>query len=64
MNEWHLIFWIGAAVYIGSGLVFCLFGSGQVQKWNYLEKEETKKEGLENPAFEIPVETMEHNTKV
>ncbi|GJQ72409.1 hypothetical protein Trydic_g3490 [Trypoxylus dichotomus] len=64
MNEWQLIFWIGAAVYIGSGFVFCIFGSGQIQEWNYIEKENLQKEGLENPAFENVLETTEHNTKV
>ncbi|KAI4456599.1 solute carrier family 17 [Holotrichia oblita] len=64
MNEWQLIFWIGAAVYIGSGIVFCIFGSGQIQTWNYVEKAELPKEGLENPAFENANETTEHNTKV
>lgn len=64
MNEWQLIFWIGAAVYIGSGIVFCIFGSGQIQHWNYIENNGLQKEGLENPAFENPTEPTEHNTKV
>lgn len=64
MNEWQLIFWIGASVYIGSGIMFCLFGSGQTQDWNYVEGKTLPNEGLENPAFESANEITEHNTKV
>lgn len=34
MDEWQYIFGIGAMVYIIPGIVFILFGSGEVQKWN------------------------------
>ncbi|XP_055598417.1 sialin-like [Uranotaenia lowii] len=34
MDEWQYIFGIGAAAYILPALVFVIFGSGAVQKWN------------------------------
>lgn len=34
MDEWQYIFGIGAMVYIIPALIFMLFGSGEVQKWN------------------------------
>lgn len=42
---------MGAAVYIGCAIVYCLFGSGVEQKWNKIEQKENK-DGIENPAFE------------
>lgn len=40
MDEWQYIFMIGAAVYITPGIIFMLFGSGEVQKWNQREEKE------------------------
>uniref|UniRef100_A0A182NQ00 Major facilitator superfamily (MFS) profile domain-containing protein n=1 Tax=Anopheles dirus TaxID=7168 RepID=A0A182NQ00_9DIPT len=34
MSEWQYVFMIGAAAYIVPALIFVVFGSGQVQKWN------------------------------
>uniref|UniRef100_A0A182K207 Major facilitator superfamily (MFS) profile domain-containing protein n=1 Tax=Anopheles christyi TaxID=43041 RepID=A0A182K207_9DIPT len=34
MEEWQYVFMIGAAAYIVPALIFVIFGSGQVQKWN------------------------------
>ncbi|KFB47840.1 hypothetical protein ZHAS_00015886 [Anopheles sinensis] len=34
MDEWKYVFMIGATAYIIPALVFVVFGSGQVQKWN------------------------------
>lgn len=64
LQEWHTIFWIGASVYIASGIIFIVFGTGETQPWNNAEKEEERKdekglEGVENPAFESA-----ENTKV
>ncbi|XP_050301269.1 sialin-like isoform X2 [Anthonomus grandis grandis] len=57
LNEWHTIFYIGAAVYIGCGIIFIIFGSAEIQPWNFTEEEqnfETPKveEGVDNVAFE------------
>ncbi|XP_017779301.1 PREDICTED: sialin [Nicrophorus vespilloides] len=74
LYEWHLIFWVGAAVYICCGLVFCLFGSGEVQQWNAVvepqdpESEEkstaTKATGIVNDAYIPHPEADSENTKV
>lgn len=57
MAEWRIIFIIGATVYIASGIVFCIFGSGDIQPWNNIAEDEVKKEshesqGHENQAFD------------
>lgn len=46
-------------VYIVTGLIFCLFGSADLQSWNDLEsssssdlEKETEKEGVPNPGFD------------
>nr|XP_022916487.1 sialin-like [Onthophagus taurus] len=63
LDEWHIIFWIGASVYIGSGVVFCLLGSGQIQPWNYVKCIPPQKSGVDNPAF-AENDAKEDNTKV
>lgn len=34
MDEWQYVFGIGALVYIIPAIIFIIFGSGEVQKWN------------------------------
>ncbi|EDS26083.1 sodium-dependent phosphate transporter [Culex quinquefasciatus] len=34
MYEWRNVFLISAAIYVVSGTIFIIFGSGKVQKWN------------------------------
>lgn len=34
MDQWQYIFGIGALVYIVPGIIFIMFGSGDVQSWN------------------------------
>lgn len=64
MAEWHKIFYVGATVYLASGVVFCAMGTGKTQPWNNLEvkkgKDEKAPEGLDNKAFD----QVEENTKV
>ncbi|XP_055625542.1 sialin-like [Toxorhynchites rutilus septentrionalis] len=52
MQEWQYVFAIGAAAYIVPALVFILFGSGMVQKWNEPEQsnEPSKKAIAERQA--------------
>lgn len=58
LHEWHLIFSIGAIVYIACGIVFCVFGSGEVQPWNDKEalsdgqQVQNEMNGIENKAFD------------
>jgi MFS transporter, ACS family, solute carrier family 17 (sodium-dependent inorganic phosphate cotransporter), other len=51
LDEWQNIFFIGAIVYIAPAIIFMLFGSGEVQKWN--QREEKK-----------DVESEEHATRL
>jgi ACS family sodium-dependent inorganic phosphate cotransporter len=34
LSEWRLIFWIVAGVYVVTTIIFVIFASGDVQKWN------------------------------
>ncbi|KAL1518097.1 hypothetical protein ABEB36_001772 [Hypothenemus hampei] len=54
LSEWHLIFFIGAAVYIGCGIIFIIFGSGEIQTWNYPDDAVKKQNisGFKNHAFD------------
>lgn len=51
--QWRIVFWILFATYLGGGLVFSIFGSGELQSWNNPEKNESatnKEPNLENGA--------------
>ncbi|GFU64205.1 putative inorganic phosphate cotransporter [Trichonephila clavipes] len=37
LGEWHSVFWITFAVVLSSGFVFIVFGSAEVQPWNFPE---------------------------
>ncbi|GFS32385.1 uncharacterized protein NPIL_486751, partial [Nephila pilipes] len=37
--EWHSVFWISLAVVGSSGFIFIIFGSAEVQPWNFPEGE-------------------------
>ncbi|KAB0792864.1 hypothetical protein PPYR_14823 [Photinus pyralis] len=50
LKEWHIIFAIGASVYISTGIVFCIFGSGDQQPWNQIDTKQV--EGVDNAAFD------------
>ncbi|XP_058830779.1 sialin-like [Topomyia yanbarensis] len=39
--EWKYVFLISAGIYIVSGLIFMVFGSGKVQKWNEIKPKST-----------------------
>ncbi|XP_071636807.1 sialin isoform X1 [Temnothorax longispinosus] len=47
IDRWQILFWIGAAVCIGSMVVFLFGGSGNIQKWNELRPLEGPKENVE-----------------
>ncbi|XP_017779299.1 PREDICTED: sialin-like [Nicrophorus vespilloides] len=34
LSEWHIVFWLGASIYMGCAIIFSFFGSGDVQPWN------------------------------
>nr|CAH7725017.1 unnamed protein product [Callosobruchus chinensis] len=64
LHEWHIIFYIGSSVYIGSGIIFWIFGSGDIQTWNDAEEIENKREvaGIENVGFD-DVEIVNNDRK-
>ncbi|KAJ8946324.1 hypothetical protein NQ318_004213 [Aromia moschata] len=37
-NQWKIIFYMTASIYVVASLIFALFGSGEVQSWNDEEK--------------------------
>ncbi|XP_063709262.1 sialin-like [Culicoides brevitarsis] len=41
-EQWSKIFWIGGGVYIIPAIIFMIFGSGEVQKWNDLSESREK----------------------
>lgn len=42
IEQWTKVFFIGAAAYIGPAIIFAIFGSGKVQKWNESKDKVTK----------------------
>lgn len=34
MEEWRIMFWISAVVFISATILFWLFGSAEIQPWN------------------------------
>lgn len=61
LHEWHIIFYIGSSVYVASAIIFCIFGTGDTQPWNNIEKEQKKSiDGIENIAFD-GIETQTNN---
>ncbi|GFU17322.1 hypothetical protein NPIL_486321 [Nephila pilipes] len=43
LEEWNQIFFISIALLIASGIIFCMFGSAEVQPWNSPPTDETDK---------------------
>lgn len=41
--EWNNLFMISGGIYIATAVVFLLFGSGDIQKWNTLKPEDDDK---------------------
>lgn len=51
ITEWHSIFYVGAAIYIGTAVVFMLGGSGCVQPWNEMSSDtDSEEESVEKGA--------------
>ncbi|GFU17851.1 hypothetical protein NPIL_90521 [Nephila pilipes] len=42
LSEWHLVFWISIAIVGSSGFVYVIFGSADVQPWNFPEGHKSK----------------------
>jgi ACS family sodium-dependent inorganic phosphate cotransporter len=57
-TQWTIIFWTLAAAYCIGALVFVIFGTGELQKWNNPLDSQTKKNGVrtpENDSESIPL---------
>lgn len=40
-EEWKKVFFVGAGIYMATNVIFIIFGSGFVQKWNSIHDEVT-----------------------
>lgn len=41
-NQWKVIFYMTASIYVLASVIFIIFGSGEVQPWNDEETEKGK----------------------
>ncbi|KAG8182756.1 hypothetical protein JTE90_023394 [Oedothorax gibbosus] len=50
LEQWNKVFCISGAISLGAGVLFCVFGSGDIQPWNFetIEKYEDYKANFEN----------------
>ncbi|XP_076289049.1 sialin [Lasioglossum baleicum] len=59
--QWRIIFWILASTYCFGALVFALFGSGELQKWNNprgsMANEVKAGTSLDDPKETLPLKT-------
>ncbi|GBN14171.1 Putative inorganic phosphate cotransporter [Araneus ventricosus] len=67
LEEWNKIFWISIGIIMSSGIIFCVFGSAEVQPWNYPATEYTEKTSANENNYkeqveeiEFPVDTLIH----
>ncbi|XP_029168994.1 putative inorganic phosphate cotransporter isoform X2 [Nylanderia fulva] len=59
IDRWQILFWIGAAVCIGSMFVFLFGGSGNIQSWNELRSINRPKDDVEaRQTNSEPTETI------
>nr|CAD7575082.1 unnamed protein product [Timema californicum] len=47
MQEWRIIFLVNAGMYLVTGILFLIFGSGKVQKWNFKEEYEEEEDEIQ-----------------
>ncbi|XP_053989030.1 sialin-like [Hylaeus volcanicus] len=70
IEEWRIMFWISAAVFISATVLFWLFGSAEIQPWNDLNQQkvsqvlEEEEQMTEIPAKELQVEEEEENERL
>nr|CAD7443032.1 unnamed protein product [Timema bartmani] len=48
MQEWRIIFLVNASMYLVTGILFLIFGSGKVQKWNFKEEYEEEEDEIQD----------------
>lgn len=60
-QQWRWVFWILVGIYLFAGVVYLIFGTGELQPWNQ-EASTTIEEGPENvPLKNIEKPTEENN---
>ncbi|KAK4293223.1 hypothetical protein Pmani_034057 [Petrolisthes manimaculis] len=42
LQQWQAVFWVAGAAYVSCWFIFVLFGSTDIQPWNYGDEEEVK----------------------
>ncbi|XP_046750765.1 putative inorganic phosphate cotransporter [Diprion similis] len=50
LSEWRIVFWITVILFLTAGLIFAIWGDGEVQSWNhpdYVDRKRTKVESGE-----------------
>lgn len=60
VNEWNIIFIIGAAAYILPAIVFMIFGSGSIQSWNEIPVQNSPEIG--QTTDDLPVEVRDEDS--
>ncbi|GFT22746.1 vesicular glutamate transporter 2.2 [Nephila pilipes] len=58
LEQWNKIFMLCIALIMSSGIIFCVFGSADVQSWNYPENEESDKNHSDEKKIEKPTEVI------
>lgn len=48
MEEWRYIFAIGAIAYILPALIYAVYGSGEVQKWNSRQNQQRDEDAVKS----------------
>lgn len=56
-EQWKWVFWILVGIYLFAGVVYLLFGTGELQSWNQVP--ESIEEGPEN----VPLKNVEKSTE-
>ncbi|GFY44208.1 vesicular glutamate transporter 2 [Trichonephila inaurata madagascariensis] len=59
-EQWNKIFAMCIGIAMSSGILFCIFGSADVQPWNYPTEEETRSNNKELQEIEQPVDAVIH----
>jgi len=54
LEQWHKVFYIASLVYIFGCAFYLIFGSGEIQSWNYA-KENGKKDDVANNAADVTI---------
>ncbi|KAG7160654.1 Vesicular glutamate transporter 2-like [Homarus americanus] len=51
LEEWQSVFWLTGVVYVVTSAVFVIFGSTDIQPWNFPQEDETQQPSEEETEF-------------